>query len=200
MKIIRDRDNAFYSKKNRDLGNCFTIIHDKEYYYEFIINNIEAKIKCNDTKFINDAINEFRYYNLYITTFYTENREFYKAFDPVFSFKLPINCIQPSQFFIDNDKLDIIENYMDEDKIYLPVCILDDEYVLLDGHTRLYAMYKNYNKLVNVYIDKPFEGINDFIYIAKENNIFKISNLQVLSHEEYDKLWNGFCDEYFGRK
>lgn len=200
MKIFRDKTNEKYSKKNRDLGNCITIIDNNcNYYYEFVIKNNEGKIITNDTKYINEAIEEFRYYNKYISIFRSEDGSFYKAFDPIFTFKLPIYCIQPSQFFIDQDKLEIIENYMDDDKIYLPVAIIDDEYVLLDGHTRLYALHKNYNKLVNVYIDTPFEGINDFIYIAKENNIFKISNLNVLTHEEYDKLWNGFCDEYFGR-
>ena len=197
MKIIRDRENNNYSLKNKILGNCFTVIDDKEYYYEFCIKNNEALIKTNDLKYIENAIDEFRFYNLNITKFYTNDNSFYKEFDYVYTFKLPIKILQPSQFFIDKDKLKIIEENINFDSINIPVCIINDEYVILDGHTRLYALYENDYKMVNVYIDKAFSHIDDFVYMAKENNIFNIKNLVKLSHDEYDKYWNKFCDDYF---
>ena len=109
MKIIRDRENDNYSIKNKILGNCFTVIADKEYYYEFNIKDNESLIKTNDLKYIEEAIDEFRKYNLNIIKFYTNGNTFYKEFDYVYTFKLPIKILQPSQFFIDKDKLKNIE-------------------------------------------------------------------------------------------
>lgn len=201
MEIVRDRTNNNYSYKNKILGNCFTITCDNQsFFYEFDIHKNQALIITNDIKYIENAIDEFRKYNFNITTFYTKDKCFYKSFDEVFTFKLPINIIQPSQFFINEDKLLNIENNLDFDDITLPVAIINDEYVLLDGHTRLYYLYLNNIKMVNVYIDSYDSYIKDFIYIAKENNIFNIEKLTKLNNEDYEKYWIGFCNSYFENK
>lgn len=198
MKIIRDKTSQIYKERNRLLGNCITIIDDNnEYHYEFCIKGNEALIITDDIKYIEDAVNEFRSSNLYISKFYTEDRNFYQQFDEVFTFKLPIKVIQPSQFFIDKELLEIIENNMHPDMIYIPVAIINDEYVALDGHTRLYALLQNYEKLVNVYISDYKSHIPDFVYICKEQNILNVSSMPVLSHEEFEKYWVAFVNDYF---
>lgn len=198
MKIIRDKINPIYSRKNKALGNCFTVKTEAdEFHYEFDIKGAEALIIAEDLTWIEDAIKEFRFYNFNITTFYTEDRSFYKAFDEVHIFKLPIKIIQPSQFFIDKEKLKDIEENLTEEEICIPVTIFHEEYVSLDGHTRLYYLYQNDIKMVNVYLDEADSSIQDFVYMAKEMNIFTISALKLLSHEEYDLYWNKFCDDYF---
>lgn len=195
MEIIRDRNDLIYSEKNRILGNCFTI-HDnnQKFHYEFDIRKNEALITCDSIYYIEKAINEFRKYNKNINIYYNVDRSFYKAFDEVFTFKLPIYCIQVSKFIIDKDHLDFIENNLNEDNIYLPVCIIDDEYVLIDGHARLLALYRNYNKLVNVYLDEPSSNLDDFVYVCKENNIFNINKINVLSKDEYNQFCHDFLD------
>lgn len=198
MEIQRDRTNPIYSPKNRALGNCFTVkTESKEIHYEFEIKGREALIITEDLTWIEEAIKEFRFYNFNITTFYTKDRSFYKSFDEVHIFKLPIKILQPSQFFIDRDKLKTIEENLTEKDIHIPVTILNEEYVALDGHTRLYYLYQNDVKMVNVYLDTAGTYIQDFVYMAKEMNIFNISALKLLSHEEYDIYWNKFCDDYF---
>ncbi len=201
MIIKRDYDNEIYSKKNRLLGNCFTVIvNNEKFFYEFQINKNEAKILCTNLVFIEKVINEFRKYNKNINIFYNETRSFYRAFDKEFTFKLPIKCIQPSKFFINEEKLNNIEEYIDEGNICLPVCIIDEEYVLIDGHTRLYSMNLNYRRLVDVYIDEKYDGIEDFVYMAKENNIRDISQMHLLSNEEYHNIWDKFIKEYYDNK
>ena len=54
--------------------------------------------------------------------------------------------------------------------------------------------------MVNVYIDSYDSYIKDFIYIAKENNIFNIEKLTKLNNEDYEKYWIGFCNSYFENK
>ena len=186
MKIKRDREYSWYTFDNKALGNCFTVIaDDKEYHYEFEINGSEAKVKYDSILHIKDAIKEFRKYNKQVIRFYNEDRSFFQGFDSTQTFKLPIDILQPSKFFIDKDKLDTIEANLANENFVLPVCILDDEYVLLDGHARLRYLYDNYVKMVDVYMDELHpDTIND-VYIAKENNLFKIKQLEILSHEDY---------------
>ena len=202
MKIIKDRENSFYSERNRLVGNAFTIIDDnnKEHYYEFNLRGDEAIIKFSDLDYIEVAVKAFRKYNKYIYKFSTNDKSFYEELDRVFTFKLPIKCIQPSEFFIDKERLEVIENNLDDDNIYIPVAIINDEYVALDGHTRLYAMNQNYSRLVNVYIDSYSEDILDFIYIAKEHNITTIAQMPVLPHDEYEEVWGGFLKDYYNNK
>ena len=119
MKIIKDRASNFYSKRNRLVGNAFTVIDgNKEYYYEFNIRGDEATINASELTYIEAAVNEFRKYNKYVYKFRTSDSSFYLEFDKIFTFKLPIKCIQPSEFFIDNSRLEIIENNLDDDNIY----------------------------------------------------------------------------------
>lgn len=183
--IIRDRLSNVYSLKNRLLGNCFTIKDKIDFHFEFDIRGMEALIICDYLPLINDAIDEFRKYNKYVNVFYNEDRSFYKAFDEIHTFKLPINIIQPSKIFISNSSFDSISKYLEDKEVYLPVTILNDEYVLLDGHARLYAKYNEDFKMVNVYLDDLYPILDDLVYMAKEQNITKINNINVLSDEEY---------------
>ena len=188
MKIYRDYNNSFYMKDNLSLGNCITIEDKNEkFYYEFEINKDRALIKYNSILHIKDAINEFRKYNMQVTTFYNSDHSFYMAFDPIFTFKLPIDILQPSKFFIDKEKLDTIEKHLENELLFVPVTIIDDEYVLLDGHARCMYLLLNDYKMVDVYMQKEDSNTKEYVYIAKENNLFKIKNMEILSHEDYLK-------------
>ncbi len=198
MEIIRDRESEFYSLKARALGNAFTIIeNDIKYYYEFEVNGMKALVKYNDIKYIEDAINEFRIYQKHVTKYSDLNNNFYKDFDDIFTFKFPIKCIQPSSFFIDLEKIELFEKYVDPENVYLPVAIINEEYVLLDHHNLLYFLDQENVKLVNVFITDYESYINDFVYLAKENNILNVKGLKPLSHEEYEEYTKKFYDEYF---
>lgn len=201
MKIIKTYDDKFYKEKSRLLGNCFNVLEGKNvYHYEFIIKNDLATILTDNIKYINEVIDEFRLYNLYISKFKTKDNSFYKAFDQIQTFKLPISIIQPSQFFINEDKLNNLDLYYDIDEIYIPVAIINDEYVALDGHHRIYLAHINNKKMVNVYLDNYDDSIHDFVYFSKEQNIKNIKDMKILNNTEYIELWDGFCNQYFQLK
>lgn len=186
MKCYKDKESSFYMKDNLELGNCITVLDkDTKFYYEFEVNQDKALVKYNSILHIKDAINEFRKYNMQVCIFYNEDRSFYMAFDKVQTFKLPIHILQPSKFFIDREKLDIIEKYLANEQIFVPVDILDDEYVLLDGHARIRYLIENDVKMVDVYMGHITEEIKEYVYIAKENNLFKVKDMEILSHEDY---------------
>lgn len=176
----------------------FEIINVKidDILYKFDIKGQSAIVSTSDYKYIEDAVKKIKEKRPYVYKYHSLNNDFYQEFDKVFTFKLPINIIQPSKFFIDKEILDKIDEDIDEENVFLPVAIINDEYVLLDGHARLYALNENYIKMVNVYIEKYEDYIPDFIYIAKENNIKNIKNLDVLEHEEYEKYWNEFLKQF----
>ena len=188
MKIYRDYNNSFYMKDNLALGNCITIEDKNEkYYYEFEINRDKALVKYNSILHIKDAINEFRKYNMQVSIYYNSDRSFYMAFDNIQTFKLPIDILQPSKFFIDKEKLETIEKHLGNELLVVPVCIIDDEYVLLDGHARCRYLLDNDYKMVDVYMAPEESSTKEYVYIAKENNLFKIKNMEILSHEDYLK-------------
>lgn len=188
MKIIRDYESTIYTEKNRILGQCFTVIENKtKYYFEFDIKGFEATIKYDRITLVDAVIDEFRKYFGYISIIYNKDRTYYRAFDETHTFRLPINIIQPSKFFINKDHLEIISKILEDKEIYVPVTILDDEYVCIDGHTRIYAKMLEDNKMVNVYLanDVPNE-LDDLVYMAKENNIRSIKQMELLDNDEYN--------------
>lgn len=187
MKIILDYE---YDK------NEIIIVKIDDISYKFDINGQSAIVSTSDYKYIEDAVKIIKEKKPYVYKYHSLNNDFYQEFDKVFTFKLPINVIQPSKFFIDKEILGKIDENIDEENVFLPVAIINDEYVLLDGHARLYALNENYIKMVNVYIEKYEDYIPDFIYIAKENNIKNIKNLDVLEHDDYEKYWNEFLKQF----
>lgn len=190
MKIIRDFESPVYDEKNRALGNCFTLIDgNTKYFFEFNVKGMEAEFKCDRISVINDVIDEFRKYSGYVNVFYNKDRSFYKAFDEVQTFKLPISVIQPSKFFINEERLEIISSILENKEVYIPVAIINEEYVALDGHTRIMAKINEDCKMVNVYMS-PFvtQATDDMVYMAKENNIHNVKSMPILKASEYNKI------------
>ena len=193
MKIIRTYDDPYYPEKSRFLGNCYNlIIEDRTYHFEFIIKKNSALVLTDNLDYIENVIQIFHNDNAYISSFYTKDSTFYKSYDEKIIFKLPISILQVSNFFLQKEKLNQLEQYLDENEIYLPVCIIDEEYVLLDGHHRLYLAAKNLNKMVYVYMDDIKPSTHDFVYIAKEQNIRFIKDLKIISTKDYQEIMKEF--------
>lgn len=172
------------------------IIEKENKEYKFIIKKQEATVIANDYDNIEEIVEFVRKLRPHIYKFHSPNNTYYQEFDIVYSFKLPIKIIQPSKFFIDKNIVDEIGDTINEENMYFPVQIINDEYVLLDGHTRLYCLNENYVKMVNVYLYKAEPHISDFVYIAKEGNIKNISSVHVLDHEQYELYWNQLLDQF----
>lgn len=192
LLIIMDTKNDFYDKKLKLLGNCYTIIENNiSYFYEFSLKNNIATVRSNNFKYVLEAINEFRKTNSYITIFKDKYGDFYQEFDKKFTFKLPINIIQLSNQFIKKDRLEELKN-INLDEIFLPVCIINDEYVLINGVHRLYLAYQNDYKMVNVYMEESNKFIENEVYINKENNVKNIKDIIILNDDEYNEVMENF--------
>ena len=109
-----------------------------------------------------------------------------------------IKDIQPSQFFVDLDKVKAIETFIEgEEDIIIPLIKMEDRFISLDGHTRLYyAVSKGYSS-VKGYLTEGGSYIYGFVDEARKRNIFSPYELKLISHEEYEIKWNKFCDDFF---
>ena len=118
MNVILDTESKYFSKKNKLLELCYTIqTQQKTFHYEFEINQSEAIIHSDTSQYLEEVVDTFRQKHKNITKFRTKDHSFYKEFDPVYTYPLPIRVIQPSKFFLDEQKIKELESIIDLEQI-----------------------------------------------------------------------------------
>lgn len=143
-------------------------------------------------------INEFRFYSEHIIYFYDENMKLIKSFPHKYIFYISLKDIKPSRFLVDIDKVRAIECFIEsEEDIYIPLAKINEHFISMDGHTRLYyAITKGYSK-VRAYFTDLGDYLEGFVEEARKINIYSPYDLKLVSHEEYKIKWNKFCDDFF---
>lgn len=173
------------------------IVDGKHKCYFTIINEDSAEVYYDKEINIDEIIDEFRFYSEHIVKFYN-NGELIKEFPPIKIFNIGIDSIQPSQFYVDVDKVNSISSFINcEEDIVIPLTKMGEEFISLDGHTRLYyGVTKGYKK-VRGFITEPGDYIEGFVEEAKKRGVNTPRNLIPVSHEEYKIKWNKFCEDFF---
>lgn len=177
-------------------------IVDEKYKCSFKIINKDSAIVFFDKEIdVFQLIDEFRFYSEHIINFYGEDMELIKAFTPINIFHITIKDIQPSQFFVDMDKVKAIESFIKSgEDITVPLAKIKDSFISLDGHTRLYyAVSKGYSK-VRGYLTEPGDYLEGFVEEARKRKIYSPYDLELISHEEYKIKWHKFCDDFFSER
>ena len=186
-RIDSYNDKRFSQKILSEHGAFIVNDNDKKLLYEVeIISANEAIITGDDSKYFNKVIDLFRYYSENISTFFDKYGNVIKSFPKLQIFDINIKDIQPSQFYVDETKLNEISNFIKQ----------EEDIIALDGHTRLfYAVLHGFTR-VKAYIPKVIDfDYMFFVNEARERNINNIKDMKKLSHSEFDLLWNKFCDE-----
>jgi len=174
-------------------------IVDEKYKCSFrIINKDSAIVSFDKEVDVYKLIDEFRFYSEHIINFYDENMNLIKSFPFIETFHISIKDIQPSQFFVDIDKVKAIESFIEsEEDICIPVAKTKDYLISMDGHTRLYyATTKGYSK-VRAYFTEPGDYLEEFAEEARKRKVYSPHDLKLISHEEYKMKWHKFCDDFF---
>ncbi len=142
---------------------------------------------------------EFRFYAEHITRFVDKQGHLIRAFPPVETFWVDALAVQPSQFFVDCEKLAAIETFVQgPEQIVLPLCRLDGRVVACDGHTRLkLAWQRGYPQVLGFWSSDPGGYLAGFVQEARHRGISSVADMSVLSHEAYQEQWHGFCDRFF---
>lgn len=174
-------------------------IVDDVYKCSFKIVDSDSAIVFYDSHIDVDVlIDEFRFYSGHILNFYNEAFKLIKTFTAVDIFYLDIDDIQPSQFFVDEDKVFAIKSFIkNQDDICISVTKFNEEFVSKDGHTRLYHAVKYGYTRVKAYLTEPGDCLEDFVEEAKKRNVFTPHDLKLVCHEDFELKWNQFCDEVF---
>ena len=167
-----------------------------------IRDDCSATVYFDDYSNITELVEEFRFYTEHITVFYDHTGAKIAEFPPVQRKTLSIDNIQPSQLYVDSDKVQAISTFISAGRdIIIPV-VYDkriDKYVSLDGHTRLYYAYTQGWDIVRVFESHSDDDIF-FVDEARKRGVFSPKELNLLSHEEYVQKWDKFCEDYFAKK
>lgn len=199
IERINTYQDRRFSQRVLNQHGCF--LADGEPYEVEIISGHEAVVRGRGAAVFPGIIEEFRFYTPHITVFYDENRNRIKEFPAVPVFQVRLEKIQPSQFYVDGDKLAAIQDFVRTgEDIVIPVMRHDGRYISLDGHTRLYYAVMRGWQAVNAAEDTSGDYIYGFVEEAIRRGIRSPSDLKLVDHAEYEVKWNQFCDNYFGRE
>lgn len=196
IKRVTEYNNSLFSQIVLNQRGAFLI--DEEPYEIEIISNDSAFVRGKNRKNFKKLIEYFRYYSPHINNFFDENNKKIISFEKKPVLTLEVDKIQPSQFYIDEDKLNALKSFIKNSKdIVIQVVKSDEGYICVDGHTRLFIAFLNNFKTVHA-IETEFDNdTNYFVSQAKKRNIFTIKDLKLVSHNDYKNLWIDFCNSYF---
>lgn len=200
MKIIRAGydDTDMFSKEELDSGACCFFTEDKSHTYFFEIRGREAILFSNDAQYIRQVIDEFLYFSSFIHVIKDKYGRILAENSTKEPYLLELSHIQPSQFYINERKLESCKKWIKSPKdIILPICIKDGKSILLDGHTRLRAAADLGYPSVYVYCDDYDETIFHFVDEAIKRKVYTVMDMELLGDEDYKVKWDQFCDDLF---
>lgn len=111
--------------------------------------------------------------------------------------------VQPSQFYISEDKLHGVEAWLKDDLQGfepIPVKLLDGIPVMTDGHTRAVAALRRgwiRVPMIAETDDLDWEMYQLCVDACRKQNVFTPKDLmaRIISAADYRRLWDEWCDE-----
>ena len=137
IKRINSYDDNRFSQTVLHQHGCF--LADGKPYEVEIISDYEAVISGENQTGYSEISDEFRFYTPHITRFYNRDGQIVKEYPRAQLLTLCLDQIQPSQFFVDEDKIAAVSSFIHKPQdIIIQVLPNEDRFISLDGHTRLY--------------------------------------------------------------
>ncbi len=198
QRIDRYDDGRF--SKNVLYQHGAFLVNGKPYEIE-VIDRCSAVVRGEDVSLYPELIDMFRFYAGHITRFVDKNGAILLKFPPVDIFIVGLDKIQPSQFYVDKSKLEAVKTFIHRpEDIVIPVISDGDIFISLDGHTRLAAAMDFRYKEVCAFISEDSGNIHGFVSEARKRGIGTPYDMKRVSHDEYEVLWDKFCDDYFEKE
>lgn len=196
IERINSYRDARFSQKVLNQHGCFLV--DGSACEVEILSGSEAVIRGGRPEAFPDIIEEFRFFTPHITVFYDENRNILLEFPPAKVFQVALEDIQPSQFYVDADKVQAVSTFLRSgEDIVIQALAYEGRYIALDGHTRLFYAAKMGWKTVNAVLEASGDYIYAFVKEAVARNVRSPYDLKLLSHGEYEVRWHRFCEDFF---
>ncbi len=165
----------------------------------------EVRIVAADTavvtgcpeKHLAALIEAFRFNAPHITRFLDANGQLLTQLPPVETFPVRLRDIQPSQFFVDEEKLAAVRTFVHRSEdVIVPVAAHGRRFISLDGHTRLFLAAQQGWETVLAVHDTADSVLLAFAAEAGRRGVRAPADMTVLSHGDYEVQWNAFCDAF----
>lgn len=170
--------------------------------YEIEITGADtAVVRGKDPTQFEALIETFRFHAPHINRFLDEGGAQIAAHPAPEQIEIAIERIQPSQFYIDEEKLAAIRTFVHKpEDVVVQVIPYGERFISLDGHTRLYLAAKRGYAAVQAVVSETDDWVWTFVREAERRNIRRPQDMVLLPHERYEILWNRYCDEVFETK
>lgn len=174
---------------------------DNEPYQIEITDSNSAVIQGKDPAVYKPLIEEFRFHAPHIIKFYDKGYKLITEYSIPNLLDIPLDSIQPSQFFVDEDKLKAVRTFIGKaEDIVVQVLPYGDRFISLDGHTRMYCAAQSGFVTVKAVESETDDWVWPFVHEAERRNILCPRDMILLPHEQYEIQWNQYCDEVFANK
>ncbi len=196
IKRINTYNDSRFSQNALNQHGCFLL--DGIPYEIEIISEREAVVRGENPAAFLPLIDEYRFFTPHITHFCDKNGNAVKEYPQADIFELKLEQIQPSQFYVDSEKIDAIRTFIHQPQdIIIQVMPHEDRYISLDGHTRLYYAVMNGWTTVRAVMETSDDWVYRFVDEAQKRGVYTPKDMSLISHSEYEQKWNRFCDEIF---
>lgn len=165
----------------------------------------EVRIVAADTavvtgcpeKHLAALIEAFRFNAPHITRFLDKDDRLLAQLPPLEIFTVRLRDIQPSQFFVDEEKLAAVRTFVHRaEDVIVPVARHEGRFISLDGHTRLHLAAQQGWETVRAVHDTADSVLLAFAAEASRRGVRTPADMAVLSHGDYQVQWNAFCDAF----
>lgn len=196
IKRIDSYTDKRFSKTVRNQHGAY-LIEDDPYEVE-ITGADSAVVRGQNPAVFGELIEYFRFHAPHIVRFFDEAGSLIASFPAPEIITVPLDRIQPSQFYIDKEKLRAVETFIKRaEDVVIQVVPREDRFISLDGHTRLYLAAQRGYPSVKAVCSETDDWIWIFVREAERRGIQQPKDLILLEHVQYEILWNRYCDEVF---
>lgn len=192
-------DDARFSQRVLAQHGAFLV--DGVPYEVEILDGERAVVRGKESGIFPAVIERFRFFSGHISQFLDENGQVVRVFPGEKRFFVKLNDLQPSQFYVDEEKIQAVKSFVAApEDVVIPVTEWNGRYISQDGHTRLaVAVEMGFDK-VYAFIPEREEESRDWLFRfaqeARRRNVYQPCDLIKVSHDEYEVLWNQFCDSF----
>lgn len=168
----------------------------------------EVRITAQDTAVICGCpageiaalIEAFRFNAPHITRFLGADGSLLAELPPVVPFPVALADVQPSQFFVDEEKRAAVATFIHcAEDVIIPVIAHPADpgrFISLDGHTRLHIAAERGWTHVRAVIDTADDVLLAFAAEAARRGVRTPADMTLLTHADYEVQWNRFCDAF----
>lgn len=117
--------------------------------------------------------------------------------------KVKLLDIQPSQFYVSEEKIRTIKSWFDKDDLSnfapIPIKELNGRIIFTDGHTRAWVAYTAGLETVPLIWDEDdldWEAYQRCVDACVDRGVYTVADFKerILSDQLYNEKWNSWCD------